>query len=202
MKKIGLILIGLAGFTAACALVQPKSVVDVYYRGDLNTQTSKVIVFPLLDLSGKKVTGARNVEMSLLSKWADAYGKENIIPAGPVIEQLAGNANFMEFIKSLDNTSAVEQLHQNPRIREVLSAITDKLGNYNIAVALIDGGSQDFESGKQIHLNIGYFDTKNLTWKWITKTSTVKGKLGKWELSANGMVNDSFKEIKARNKAQ
>jgi hypothetical protein len=140
--------------------MQPKSAVDVYYRGDLDTQTSKVIVFPLLSFEGKKAEGAKNVELAALAKWADMYGKENIIPAGPLLEELAGSGGFMDFIKALDNTSAVEQTHQNPHIREMLSTITEKLGNYNIAIAVIDGGQQDFDAGRPVRLHIGFFGHK------------------------------------------
>jgi len=200
MKKTGIVIGALSALACGCAMLQPQSAVEVYYRSDLDTQTGKVIVFPLLSSDGRKAEGAQNVELSMLGKWADMYGKTNIIPAGPVLEQLAGNDGFQEFIKALDNTSAVEQTHQNPRIREVVSAITGKLGNYNLALAIIDGGPQEFNAGKEIRLSIGFFDSRNMTWKWITKTGARKGKLGRWEMASSNMVNSSFKEIETKNK--
>jgi len=47
-----------------------------------------------------------------------------------------------------------------------------------------------------------FFDTQNLTWKWITKTSVQKGKLGRWELASSTMVSNSFKEIESKNNGQ
>jgi hypothetical protein len=183
---------------SSCATLGPKSPVEVYYRSDLATVTGKVIVFPVMSFDGKKATGARGVEMALLSKWSGLYGVANIISAGPAAEKLSGSAGFTALIGSLDNTSAVEQIHQNPQISDALAAIASLLGRNNLGFALIEGGEREFDSGGTVYLSVGFFDVRNLTWKWITKTSAKKGPMGRWELSSSEMVGKSFKEIEAK----
>jgi len=195
MKKMKFSLIGLVLLTCACAMLQPKPVVSVYYRSDINTQSSKVIVFPLLSFEGKKTEGTKNVELGILNQWAEIAGKANIIPAGPALEQLP-SATLLTFIKSIDTASSVEQLSQNPKIKEAIGMITSKLGNYNLALAIIDGGEKEFAAGSEVRLHIGLFDSQNMTWKWITKAVTRKGKLSRWEVASTTLVQDSFKEIK------
>ncbi len=197
MKKIWTIA-GMALILSSCATLGPKSPVDVYYRSDLATAAGKIIVFPVLSFDGRKNTGARGVEMALLSKWSALYGVSNIIPAGPAFEKLSGSAGFAALIRSLDNMSALEQIHQNPEIRDALASIALLLGGSNLGFALIEGGEREYNSGGMVHLNIGFFDVRNLTWKWITKASARKNSIGRWELSSSEMVSKSFKEIEIK----
>lgn len=195
MKKINVLLLAALSLTCACAILGNKSSVDVYYRADVPTHPGKVIVFPVLGFDGRKTEGTRNMELSLLGKWADTYGKGNIIPVGPALEQLAGSGGFAQLVKSLDASSSVEQLHQDPRIREAIGSVTSALGGAYLGMAVLSGGQQGFDAGQEVRLHIGLFDVQNMTWKWITKAVAKKGKVGRWELTSADLINSSFKEI-------
>ncbi len=197
MKKMWPIA-GLAMILSSCATLGPKTPVEVYYRSDLATVPGKVIVFPVMSFDGRKPAGARGVDMALLSRWSGLYGVSNILPAGPAMQELSGNSGFTALIGSLDNTSAVEQVHKSPRIRDALAAIASLLGRNNLGFSLIEGGEREFDSGGTVYLSIGFFDVRNLTWKWIAKTSAKKGPGGRWELSSSEMVSKCFKEIEVK----
>ena len=43
-----------------------------------------------------------------------------------------------------------------------------------------------------MRIHLGYFDSENLTWRWITKIEDTKGTIGDWRATSNMMVNNSF----------
>jgi hypothetical protein len=187
---------------AACSSFGPKPQV-VYHRPDIKSQATKVIILPVTDFAGKKTDGAKDIEMGIVSGFASMYGQENIIPAGPVIEKLNQSMGdrYGSFIKTLDATSAIEQMHKDPKMREYISKVTSTVGDYNLAVAIVDGGKAEYEAGTPVHIHLGYFDTKNLTWKWITKIEDKKGPIGNWVASSTAMVTNSFETAKKVDKA-
>lgn len=194
-KLLSLVLI--STFFASCGLLGPRPNV-VYHRPDITTPVNKVIIFPTTDFNGVVSEGAKSVNMSLVSSWGSLYGKDKVIPAGPVIEKITQNLGkdaYMKIVKSLDNTSAVEQLHKNPQIRDFISQVTNKLGNHNFALALISGGEKEYDAKQPVYLNVGMFDTESLTWKWITKIEGQKGMMGNWTATSGTMVSNSFDKI-------
>ena len=197
--KMFLSLLVVVTLFAGCALM-PKPVVSMYNRPDLNTKMSKVIAFPLVDFNGKMASGVGTVDKAFMAKLSTLYGQSNVVPAQPILSALSDNKGFMGIIKSLDDTSAVEQLHKNPAVRDALAIVTSKLGNFNLALAIISGGESDFNAGKPVYFNMGYFDTENLTWRWITKTSITKSQLSNWTVQSTQMLDESFKEVQKANK--
>jgi len=195
MKSLRLAVAGLIVCSCACAILQPKPTVQVYYRADLETKGDKLIIMPLLSFDGKKAEGVKNVELALLEQWNGIYGKANIIPAGPALAQLP-DSTLAELVKSLDTASAVEQIASDGKLKDAVRMITGKIGGYNMGVAMIDANDKDFISGKPVHLNIGIFDTRNMTWKWIAKGVTEKGRLGRWEMASAMLVRENFKAVK------
>ena len=179
---------------AGCVTLGPKPEV-VYHRADLKTKTKKVIVFPTTDFTGKKSPGAQDIDKVVVAGWTNLYGAKNVIPAGPVLEQLTkvgGKDTYSKLISSLDNVSAVEQLHKNEEVRKLIGEITSKLGNYNFSLAIVNGGKQEFDQKQPVRIHLGYFDSENLTWRWITKIEDTKGTIGDWRATSNMMVNNSF----------
>lgn len=196
MKTLLITLLGTL-LLSSCAMFGPKPKV-AHHRPDIKTKINKLIIFPTTNFSGEVTEGAKSVNTSIISSWGNMYGTEKVIPAGPVIEKLVskmGKDAYMKIVKSLDNMSLVEQLHKNAKIRKFISAITSKFGNYNFALALISGGEKEYDGKKPVNLNIGMFDTENLTWKWITKIETTKGLFGNWMAASGSMVSNSFNRI-------
>lgn len=183
---------------SACSMLGPKPH-TAYTRPDVQRPIEKLVVFPVTNFQGVQDTNAKQMEASFTGKWTEMYGKENIVPAGPVVFQLMdkfGKDTYGEFIKTLDNVSAVEQLHKNPKFRQFISQVTGKLGNYHFALAIVDGSKETYDQKNPVNLHIGVFDSTNLTWKWITKIQDKKGMWGNWEAASQLMVNNSFDLIK------
>ncbi|MBT3586443.1 MAG: hypothetical protein HN509_16160 [Halobacteriovoraceae bacterium] len=195
MKHLLLIAL-LAAFISSCGTFGPKPQ-TVYHRKDLKTKVSKLIVFPVTDFQGRQSAGAKKLDVSVSSAWAELYGKEKVVPGGAVLYKLiqaTGKDSYKKLISSLDNISAVEQLHKNPKVRKFISKVTKKFGNYHFALAIENGGPKYYKDGKPVLLHIGLFDSKNMTWKWITKIKDQKGTLsfGGYDGASMGMVSNSF----------
>jgi len=181
---------------ASCGTFGPKPE-TVYTRPDLKTKVSKLIVFPVTDFEGKQSEGANKLDSAVASAWADLYGKEKVVPGGTVLYKLIqsqGKDSYKKIISAADDTSMVEQLHKNKKIREFIKKVTSKFGNYHFAFAITDGGSKTFDNGQPVRLHVGLFDSANLTWKWITKIQDKKGTLsfGGYDASSMSMVSNSF----------
>ena len=204
MKHLFVVLL-LSAIISSCGTFGPKPHV-VYHRPDLKTEVSKLIVFPVTDFEGYQSEGAKKLDSSVVSAWAELYGKDKVIPGGTVLYKLIQGRNknsYGKLIHSLDNVSQVEQLHKNPRIRKFISRVTKKFGNYHFAFAIENGGPKFYENGKPVLLHIGLFDSKNMTWKWITKIQDKKGTLsfGGYNASSINMVSNSFDMIETLEKS-
>ena len=197
MKKICSIAL-VAIFLSSCSSFGPKPHV-LYDRPDLNNKVSKIIIFPTTDFNGKTSEGSKSIDLSINASWAGVYGSDKVIPAGIIIEKISnsfGNGFYKKFISALDNVSMVEQIAKNETAKKFVSQVTDKLGNFQFALAIVSGGEAEYNAGQKIYLHIGLFDTKNLTWRLITKIETQKGAVGNWKVASQAMISNSFEEVK------
>jgi hypothetical protein len=197
MKHV-LLLSAVMVLSSACSHFSAKPEV-VYHRADLGEVQNKVVVFPALNFMGVKSKGSEEINRSVLSNWTQLYGTDKVIPAGPVADKISkANPRFYtHLISSFDNVSAIEQMGRNPEFKKVVTKITNELGNHHLAFSIIDGDSTTFAEGKPVRIHFGLFDTKNLTWKWITKVEDKKGMLSKWEVSSSAMISNSFEKAKS-----
>jgi hypothetical protein len=197
MKKFCSIAL-VAMFLTSCSSFGPKPHV-LYSRPDLETKVSKVIVFPTTDFEGKTNEGLKAIDLSVNTAWVNAYGADKVIPAGILIEKISnkiGGGFYKKFISTLDNISAVEQISQNEVAKKFVSEVTNKFGNFQFALAIVSGNEASYNSGNPVYMHIGLFDTKNLTWKLITKIEVKKGAVGNWKVDSQLMISNSFEEIK------
>lgn len=200
MKKI-LLSLAIIILTASCSMIGPKPHV-VYERPDLDSKISRIIVFPTTDFNGKVSEAAKSINLSIISGWGGVYGADKTIPAGIVIEKVTNNIgkdSYAKFIKTLDNVSSIEQLGNNPNFKKFVTEITDKLGNYQFALAIVSGGESEYNAGQPVYLHLGLFDTKNLTWRLITKIEAKKTAVSNWKVDSQLMVANSFDFFKKAN---
>ena len=196
MSKLILFLVLMSSIS--CSVLGPKPE-TAYFRKDITEPIKKLIVFPVTNFAGIQDENSKKVEATFVGKWAELYGKENVVPGGPVIFKLMesqGPDTYGKFIGSLDDVSLVEQIHKNPKIREFISQVTSKLGQYHFALAIVAGDEKAYNDKKEVRIHIGVFDTQNLTWKWITKITDKKKFIGNWSASSMLMVNNSFDLVK------
>jgi hypothetical protein len=185
----------------SCSAIGPKVHV-AHDRSDLDVTINKIILFPTTDFSGKVTEDAKEINLSIISGWGGVYGADKTIPAGIVIEKIAnsmGNSVYSKFISGIDNVSQIEQTISDPKVKKFVNEIAEKLGNYQFAVAIISGGKTQFDAGQEVHLHLGLFDTKNMTWRLITKAEEKKGLVGNWKAESQMMIAKSFNEIKKMN---
>ncbi len=186
---------------SSCSSFGPKPQV-VYDRSDLNTNISKIIIFPTTDFNGKSSKASKAIDLSINAGWAGTFGSNKVIPAGLVIEKIAnslGNDFYKKFVSSLDNVSSIEQISKNETIKKFAGQIAGKLGDFPLALAIISGGEEEYNSGQVVRLHLGLFDAKNLTWRLITKIEIKKGAVGNWKLDSQVMISNSFDMIKKMN---
>lgn len=188
----------------ACSSVGPKPQV-VYHRPDVKATTNKVIAMPVTDFNGKRSTAAKTMEPQILAGWARMYGKSRVVPAGLAVDQFSGAQadQYVRLLQTLDDVSAFEQMHRDPKFRDLIGKLTGAVGAANLAFAIVEGGSTEYDNGESVRLHLALFDVRNMTWKWITKVEDKKGILpwGKFEVSAMQMVGNSFATARAVDRA-
>ena len=186
---------------ASCSSFGPKPKL-LYDRSDLNTKVSKIIIFPTTDFNGKSSIGSKSIDLSINAAWAGAFGSDKVIPAGIVIEKISntiGNDFYKKLVGSLDKASGIEQLSKNETIKKFAGEIIGKFGEFPFALAIVSGGEAEYNAGQVVHLHIGLFDAKNLTWRLITKIEVQKGAVGNWKVASQAMISNSFDMIKKIN---
>ncbi len=204
IKKIlccNMIAIGLVG---CIGLIAQAASVNVYLRPDVDTSSSTILVFPMMLTDGKALKPA-NVSFSnpvadalFLKKWTDDLGTKNaIIIPKPALDKIPdAYSSIGKIIASCDTASAVEQTTQ---LTKFLEAINSQFGNGAFAFALVFEDENDYKSTKQVHLNMGLFDTKKLTWKWITKDSYSQGMIPvPYPLAVNKLISNSYDALKKK----
>ncbi len=194
MKKLNALLcVALVVLLNACGTFGPKPEV-VYHRPDVKIPAeSRLIVFPAMTFAGKTDID-KGLKGSIASGWSDFYGSK-AIPAGDVVIQVAKKAKFdlNKLVQAMDNASYLEQnLKKDRRFKKFIKLLTQKLGNYDLAMTLVHGNEAIYNAGNNIRLHLGYFNTKTLTWKWITKIQDKKGTLGNWTAAYGALVSNSF----------
>ncbi len=179
--------------------------VDVYVRQDVDTSGSRIIVFPLLLTDGTRLKPAETASGNLLidafivKKWSEFLeGGNTVSIPRPALDNIPGAyAGIDSLVSSLDSVSAVEQTTQ---LTGLLEKVSKQIGDGAFAFALLFESRKDYESTKQLHLNMGLFDTKKLTWKWITKDSYNRKLIPlPYEVAVQGLVKESIEALKAGN---
>lgn len=183
-----------------CASMGPKPHV-VYHRPDINTNDKKVIIFPVSDFNGEFSEGAKDIEIAVNTHWTNLYGPTNVIPAGKAVEKLVSSVHkkaYVRIVQTLDSVSMIEQLQKDKNFKGFLAKVAETVGDYNLALTIVKGDQKSYDSKQPIQINVGYFDTKKLTWKWITKVSTQKGIVGDWRGAYGMMLSNSFDFVKEK----
>lgn len=153
---------------------------QVFLRDDVNTEKSKVIVFPMLLAKTSGGMAEANAKYSnpiidgILGKsWSEDLGKENTIIVPKIaFDKIPKVYTAMEiFIKFLDVSSSLEQ---NELLKNFTGIIQGQFGDGAFALALVFENEEEYKSTGQLHINMGLFDTKKMTWKWITKNVGTK----------------------------
>lgn len=171
MKKVFIALFALSVVFVACG---GGAEVKVYHRADVDTAASRIVVFPMLLCNGTTISSANGqysnpVADALLTKsWAGALGVDNAISIPKIAFDKIPLANdaINVFIHALDASAAVEQ---SGAVSSFINGVKGQFGDGALAFALVFQDKAAYDAGKVVQLNIGLFDTKKMTWKWITK---------------------------------
>jgi hypothetical protein len=151
--------------------------VEHHLRNDVDTSKSKVLVFPLFLWDGNKISASKNtnfdnpiVDAAIGKTWSSDLGTQNVsvIPK-LVFDKIPGGYEALDgFVKAIDGVSLVEQ---TTGVTKFIENVTKQFGDHAFAFALVTADEKGYKQSKTVQVNMGLFDTKKLTWKWITKTS-------------------------------
>ncbi len=181
--------------------------ISVYNRKDVDTSKSKILAFPMLLWDGNKIKPANTsysnpmIDVLFGKNWATDLGAENIIIIPKMgLDKIPNVYTAMDaFIKAADGVSAVEQT--NPNLTKVLESLTKTFGDGAFAVALVTADKKEYEDSGEVQVTMGLFDTKKLTWKWITKVKHKNGLVPiPYEIIVKDLVNESYAYLKEYNK--
>ena len=182
--------------------------VQVYKRDDVNTTNSKIVVFPMLLARGDSMAAANTsysnpaVDALLGKNWFDALGEENVVVIPKAAFDKVPNAYeaMTIFVKFLDSTSAIEQ---SDLLSGFIDVISNQFGDGAIALALVFENEDEYEATGELHFNMGLFDTKSMTWKWITKTVVQKPAIPvPYQTALMSAIKDSYTALQSENAGQ
>ena len=180
--------------------------ISVYSRKDVDTSKSKILAFPMLLWDGNKIKAANTsysnpmIDVLFGKNWASDLGAENIIIIPKVgLDKIPNVYPAMDaFITAADGVSAVEQT--NPTLTKVLETITKTFGDGAFAIALVTADKKEYEDSGEVQVTMGLFDTKKLTWKWITKVKHKNGLVPiPYEVIVKDLVSESYVYLKKYN---
>ena len=167
---------------------------------------STAFVFPLLLKSGANFAEANKTDNKSLDAlvstgWTDEIGIDDIIPIPKaVISQIPnGWETLGEFVRILDTASAIEQTMDNPEIKKFVEGVSSKVGDGALGFALVFEDENTFKATNTLRGNMGLFDTKKLTWKWITKYKNQYKLPVPYQMAIKDLFAESWKKIKEEN---
>ncbi len=209
IEKIGklIILITVFALFSGCALLEKNMQTSVYKRDDVDTSKSKVVVFPLLLTSGvdfaqiNKNADNKSLDIIVGSGWTDEIGTDDVIIIPKIIlSELPNGWKILDqFVQVLDSASAIEQSMDNPEIKKFIEELSAKVGDGALGFALVFEDENTFKATRTLHGNMGLFDTKKLTWKWITKYKNQYKLPVPYQMAIKDLFAESWKTIKAEN---
>lgn len=200
-KIIGLFLLGVLNFVN-CAGGRE---ITVYNRKDVDTSKSKILAFPMLLWDGSKIKPANTsysnpmIDVLFGKNWATDLGAENVIIIPKIaLDKIPNIYPAMDlFLKAADGVSLVEQT--NPTLTKALEAVTKTFGDGAFAIALVTADKSEYESSGSVQVTLGLFDTKKLTWKWITKVKHTNGLVPiPYEIIVKELVSESYVYLKEK----
>jgi len=184
-----------------CATTKPA--IEVYLRPDVNTSESRVIVFPLLLTDGQQMKPENTQYSNSIAdalfgkKWSDSLRAKKITVIPKVaLDKIPGAYSAMNaLIVALDGTSAVEQ---TTGLTQLFEKISSQFGDGALAFALIFEDEAEYKATKQVRFHMGLFDSKKLTWKWITKYSYQAGLIPvPYQVVVNKVISESYDALEA-----
>ncbi len=184
---------------------------SVYLRKDISIKSDKVILFPTMYLtSGNFIEENKNfkgniIDGKLLASWTTNIDKIKLIPVPrQVLNEIPGAWPSLNILVSMmDNSEDIKNNENYSVIEKFVHSITKKYGNNSVlALSVVFEDENEYISSHKVHKNIGLFDTKTMSWKWITKDAFENSTYLPipYEVAVNKIISNSFEALKKENK--
>ena len=211
IKKLGCILItSLSLVTISCTTSAPSNTAHVYLKKDIDVEKSKVIVFPIIYMtkgdfenSNKNFNGTL-LDTKIAASWVANVGKENVIPVPRlVLNEIPKAWEVLDIlISQMDNAEDGKDKIKGTVVEKFINTITEKYGKYTtFAFSVVFENEDAYKSSKKVYKNMGLFDPKTLSWKWITKDYyEASGYVPvPYTVAVNDVISNSFAALKKEN---
>ena len=178
--------------------------VQVYLRDDVKSDKSNIVAFPALLLNNNGSISPANTEYSNLlidgifsKKWSESIKEGTVYPVPKKV--LDGIPNAYKALDTvITNFDSVSAIEQTTGLTNLFDTITKQIGDGAFAFALFFENEDQYKSSNQLNFNMGLFDTKKMTWKWITKAK-YEGPPIPYEMATQDTVDKSFEELYNQN---
>lgn len=210
-KKLGCLLIAsLSLVSIYCTTSSTQNTANVYLRKENKVEKAKVIVFPVIYLaksnfenSNKNFNGTL-LDTKIAASWIANVGKENVIPVPRVVlNEIPNSWEVLDILTSLmDNAEIAKDKIKGTKVEKFINTIKDKYGKYTtLAFSVVFENEDAYKSSKIVYKNMGLFDPKTLSWKWITKDHYEASKYMPvpYEVAVNDIISSSFEALKKAN---
>lgn len=182
---------------------------NVYLKKDLNIKSDKLILFPTMYLTksnfaeeNKKFKGTI-IDSKIAASWGTNLDKYKLIPLPrQVLNEIPAAWESLYILASMmDNSEEIKNNKNNSIIEKFIHNITKKYGNESVlALSVVFEDEDEYLSTKKVHKNIGLYDTKTMSWKWITKDVYESGYIPvPYDVAVSKIISNSFDAVKKEN---
>lgn len=198
--------------TTSCTSSSKKELsTSVYLRKDIAIKSDKVIIFPTMYLSSSNFIAENKnfkgtiIDAKLLASWSSNLANIKPIPVPrQVLNEIPGAWPSLNILVSMmDNSEDIKNNKNYSVIEKFVHNITKKYGNNNVlAFSVVFEDENEYISSHKVHKNIGLFDTKTMSWKWITKDVYENPAYLPlpYDAAVSKIINNSFEALKKENK--
>lgn len=173
-------------------------------RPDVETSQSKVVVLPLMLFDGRRIrpgngTYANPVaDQRLAAEWSTDLGAgASMAVSKDVMDAIPGSTDGINtLIGQLDARGSLEK---TTALTSFLQVIATRFVDGAIAFALVLEDEREFKATHAVSVNMGLFDAKTLSWKWVTKGSYSIGMFDdevSYQTAVKNLIGESFAELK------
>ncbi|MGY3803287.1 hypothetical protein ACWNT8_04390 [Pigmentibacter ruber] len=210
LNKITLILITFASFHACTTTSKNEQNTSVYFRKDIAIKTDKIILFPTMYLTKhnfveeNKIFKGTLIDAKITSSWASNLNKATLLPIPrQVLNEIPAAWESMYILASMmDNSEEIKKNVNNSVLEKFVHNITKKYGkNSVLALSVVFENENEYISTHTVHKNIGLYDTKSMSWKWITKDTFDSSFIPvPYDVAVGKIISNSFDAVKKQNK--
>lgn len=185
----------------ACTSTKENELTKITLEKTISTENTKVIVLPVMN-PGNSSFNEPMLDTNFTNIWISNIGAENTIPLPyKAVESIPHALEALAFIsKDMDKPTSSPLSIKGTIAEEFVKEMSEKYGQVALAFSVLSTNKDGFNSSKSLTANMGLFDLKTFTWKWVTQKSYTQGIIPQpYEAVVQQTASASIDDLKKEN---